>query len=270
MPNRRSWIDSHCHLADPRLFDQLAQVLERSRAAGIDTWVQGGICPEDWERQLRLQNRYGAGIVPAFGLHPWWVAQTDAASIEKALQTLEHRLPQAQALGELGLDYGPKHSAPEALNQQLQAFDDQLEIAKKAAKPLILHIVRAHAPALERLCRHAPFTASGIVHSFSGSYQVAKGYLDLGLALSIGGAVTRDGFQTLKKALLHLPFEQVCLETDSPDQMPKLGIAKPGELNEPANLVEIAAVVGAITGKPCEELLEQSSANARRIFGIKL
>src|SRR4051812_17646739 len=99
----RNWIDAHCHLADPRL--KLDPVLERSRTAGVTGWIQGGVGPKDWETQLELQKKLGPTFLTSFGLHPWWVIGATDADVDEALNILSQKLPQAQALGELGLDF---------------------------------------------------------------------------------------------------------------------------------------------------------------------
>jgi TatD DNase family protein len=257
------WIDGHCHLADPRLEDSLEQVLAASREAGVGAWVQGGVCPEDWDRQLALQAKLGKGhFLISFGLHPWWVSAASRPQVDAGLEALRRRLPEADGAGELGLDLGEKHAG--SLELQQFAFREQLEIAKAARKPLVLHIVRAHPQAIEILRQSAPYPAGGLVHSFSSSTENARTYIQLGFLLSISGAVTKPGFQTLKKALDWLPSERLVLETDSPDQ-PPAGVTG---LNTPARLFDVATAIGKIRGEPPEELLTASAANLRKLFGV--
>jgi TatD DNase family protein len=267
------WIDGHCHLADPRLAGKLDDVLAASREAGVDAWVQGGVSPEDWDRQLALKRKLAASagssakhgkgpLLTSFGLHPWWVAQAAPEDVEAGLQTLARRLPEADALGELGLDLTEKHAASLAL--QSRAFREQLGLAKSAGKPLVLHIVRAHTQAIEILTEFQPFPAGGLVHSFSASRETAKVYVGMGFLLSISGVITRPGFQTLKRALTGLPSESLVLETDSPDQ-PLEGSSG---LNTPARLLDVARAVAALRNQAPEELLEASTGNLKRLFGV--
>jgi TatD DNase family protein len=257
------WIDGHCHLADPRLAGSLDQVLAASRDAGVDAWVQGGVSPEDWDRQLELKRKLGKErLLTSFGLHPWWVSGSSKAEVESGLEALARRLPEADALGELGLDLGEKHAA--SLELQTFAFREQLKLAREAGKPLVLHIVRAHTQAIEILREFSPYPAGGLVHSFSSSRETAKVYVGLGLLLSISGVITKPGFQTLKKTLDWLPIENLVLETDSPDQ-PPAGVTG---LNEPARLVEVARAAGEIRGEGAEALLAASAGNLRKLFGV--
>lgn len=262
------WIDGHCHLADPRLAARLGQVLAASREAGIDAWVQGGVSPEDWDRQLELKRELADGklgpghLLTSFGLHPWWVSGSSATEVEAGLATLAKRLAKADAAGELGLDLTEKHAA--SLELQSHAFREQLKLAKAAAKPLVLHIVRAHTQAVEILREFSPFPAGGLVHSFSSSRETAKVYLGLGFLLSISGVITKPGFQTLKKTLSWLPAASLVLETDSPDQ-PPAGVSG---LNEPARLLDVARAAGALRGEEPEALLAASAGNLKRLFGV--
>jgi TatD DNase family protein len=275
LPNlNNDWIDAHCHLADPKYTEtDLETIIQRSQKARVGRWIQGGICPEDWDRQLILQKKYGRSIITCFGLHPWWVAERQGSQqargeIEEALKTLETRISEACALGELGLDFHPRFQNPNSQEIQRFAFERQLEIAKNNQKPLVLHIVRAHAEALEILKKWSPYPSSGIIHSFSGSLEIAKEYLELGFSISIGGSITKQGFQKLKKAINYLPQDKIVIETDSPDQTPELADVRSDQLNEPANLVGIAMSVAQWCQSDYKEILNTSTDNLKRIFGI--
>lgn len=249
------WIDGHCHLTDPGLDPKRDQQLETARALGITAWVQGGIEPEDWDRQVALKAKLGASLILTFGLHPWWVARHTPDEVAAALVTLKNRLGEAAGLGELGLDTAPRHCLPGTLPLQIEAFERQLELAKAADKPLVLHIVRAHGEALAILKRLGPFPAGGLVHRFSGSAEMAREYAQLGLYLSIGGDVLSEGFQNLKKAVGSVPSDRLILETDAPDKEPKA-------------LVAIAEAVARIREEAPEALLDRSTEHIKRLFRL--
>lgn len=260
------WADAHCHLADSRLEADLESVLQRSRGAGVGVWVQGGICPEDWQKQRKLRRRLGAGVVTAFGLHPWWVCGASAAELACAGSELEDSLGEAGALGELGLDFSPRFSAYNA--RQTEIFERQLVLGKAASIPLVLHIVRAHPEALALLRRHGPFPQGGIVHAFTGSADTGRAYLDLGFALSVGGAVTREGFAKLKKGLPQWPGDRLLVETDCPDQVARLPGLAPDAWSEPAHLPAIAEAIGRLRGEDARSVLDRSRDNLRRLLGM--
>src|SRR3954471_10138132 len=139
------WIDGHCHLSDPRLEDRLERVIADSRKAGVEAWVQGGVSPEDWDRQLNLRDRLGSGqVLISFGLHPWWVTRASGEELKDGMAALRSRLAGADAAGEMGLDFSEKNRGSEKADIQADAFRGQLQLAQQAKKPLILHVVKAH------------------------------------------------------------------------------------------------------------------------------
>ena len=255
------WVDAHTHLADPRYLDaELRGVLLRSRQQNVGVWIQGGVHPQDWERQLQLSQTLDPGIIPCFGIHPEWVAQHSLEEVQEAFTLLRVRLPQAAALGELGLDFRESHVPQEKL--QLWALEQQLQLAQEVKKPLVIHCVRAHGKMLELLKKYAPLPCGGLIHSFSGSLEVAHEYIKLGLLISVSGAVLKDRSEKLKRVIKALPVEHLVVETDSPDQAIDSG------LNEPANLIRIAQAVSHLKGIEFEPLLTQSAERLKRVFGI--
>ncbi len=250
---KKEWIDGHCHLADPRLHGELDRLLAESRQAGVCGWVQGGVDPADWERQLELRARWGVGIAPVFGLHPWWVARATPAQLADGLALLDKALPQAAAAGEMGLDAYPTHGGN--LPQQIEAFRSQLTLAARAGKPLVLHIVQAHERALEILTENGPYPHGGLVHAFNSTLETARNYLALGLSLSVGSGVLKPGYKALKAALPHLPSDQLVVETDSPDGAPG-----------PHALVAVAEAVAALQNRRPEEVLESSTRRLKALF----
>jgi len=244
------WIDAHSHLADQRWADQLDEVVAQARAAGVSGWVQGGVSPSEWERQLRLRDRLGGGIFLAFGLHPWWVASASDAAVDAALKELERRLPEAALLGETGLDFAPRGGDAAAHERRRRAFNAQLSLAKQASKPLALHVVRADAAVTRILAAFGP-SHRGLVHGFAGDAQAAQRYLTLGFDLSVGPGVAKPGFHRLKEALPALPEDRLLLETD--DAAPHL-------------LVEVAEAVAALRGGDAQSHLNRSTRRVKSLL----
>jgi TatD DNase family protein len=261
-----SYVDAHCHLADPRIGNDVSRLIEEAGLKGITCFVQGGVSPEDWDRQLRLKEKFPGKIITSFGVHPWWVADHSTTEVEQALAILESRVSQADALGELGLDRSQKVPA-DSFEQQMTAFEFQLELANRLHKPIVLHVVRAHEEALSRLEKDSLSGQglSGLVHSFSASREIAKRYLDLGLTLSISGVVTRDGYETLKRAVSYIPQDRLVIETDAPDQSPR-DWDRP--FNEPVALFQVAQAIADLRGVESQTILEVSAENIRRMFSL--
>ena len=258
------YIDAHCHLADPRLKSELPRWMSEAKARGIGVFVQGGVDPGDWERQRSLKTQYPGQIITAYGLHPWWVATHSEAEFELAFTALGLQIGEADALGEFGLDHAPKWEQS-TYPAQLRALRAQLGLLKRAAKPVVLHVVRAHEPVLESIQESGLRELTGLVHSFSASKEIAKKYLDLGLTLSISGVITRKGFETLRRAVSYIPIDRLVLETDSPDQKPD---GWDREWNEPLALFQVAEAVAEIRGTKAEDILQQSAANLKKVFRI--
>ncbi len=259
-----SYSDSHSHLSDPRLETEVESMLARAKARGITQFLQGGVGPEDWERQKNLKSRHPE-IRLCFGLHPYWVADHTDVECEQGLDLLAREIPKAEALGELGLDLRPQ-IVKDSISRQIQIFEDQLQLAEMAKKPIVLHLVRAFSEAKQIFDLHGVPSRGGMVHSFNGSAHEAESYLARGLHLSIGGPVCRPDNQRLHQAVQILPFENLLVETDSPDQPPP---RLAGQHNEPLSLWDVAEMIAKIKKSSPEEILDISSRNLEKLLDGK-
>jgi TatD DNase family protein len=262
-----NYIDAHSHIADPRL-DSVDEAVRRSwlgaaRKMGIALHLQGGVGPEDWERQLTLGKLFPE-ILPVFGLHPYWVADHSDAECEEALDQLAKSLSPCLAIGEMGLDLRP-HIAGQSHDRQIGCFEAQLQLANAIGKPIVLHVVRAFDEVLRIFDMWGVPGRGGFVHSFNGSIKEANEYLRLGLLLSVGGPVARNDNQRLHQAVKEIPLEQLLLETDSPDQP---GDQYQNQLNPPESLFLVAKAVASIKGLPPEEILDITSRNLRKLLQL--
>jgi TatD DNase family protein len=250
-------IDTHCHL-DVAEFDPDRQsVLARARANGVAAIVVPGVLAPGWDHLWR----FCAGepdLYPALGLHPVYLdrhQEGDLAALEKFLA--EHR---PVAVGEIGLDY----FVVELDRQRQQAlFETQLEMARAADLPVILHVRKAHDAVLATLRRIR--VSGGIAHAYNGSLQQAQQYIDLGFKLGFGGMLTYERSRRLRLLARELPAEAIVLETDAPD----LTVAQHrGMRNSPEYLPYCLAALAESRGESREELARQTSANARAVLGL--
>lgn len=218
-------------------------MLERARSAGVRAFVSVGTSPAGWARQRQIGQ---PDVHLAYGLHPWWVDE----DWEAAVASLDPS--GAVALGEIGLD----RLRPD-LDRQLQAYRAQLELARQLRLPVILHLVKAHDLVGDELTG-----LQGVVHSYSGSREQLRPYLERGLHISFSSGALRGG-KKVSGALRAVPGERLLLETDSPDQSPRRG-----ERNEPAFLPEVVAFAARLRGEDPQALACSTSENARRLFGL--
>ncbi|MEH6419043.1 TatD family hydrolase [Pseudomonas sp. CGJS7] len=250
-------IDSHCHLDAPEFDPDRAQVIERARAAGVAAQVVPAIDAAGWPKLREVCA--AQGLYPAYGLHPMFL---DAHRPEH-LHELRDWLARERvcAVGECGLDY-----FVEGLDRERQSFyfDGQLELAREFDLPVIVHARHAVDAVIAAIRRVGGLR--GVVHSYSGSQEQAEQLWKLGFLIGLGGPVTYERAQRLRRIVAAMPLEFLLLETDAPDQ-PDAQIR--GQRNEPARLATVCQTIAQLRGMPEDELAAATSDNARRLFGLQ-
>ena len=254
-------VDGHCHLADKRFEQTIDSLIQDAFALGISDFIQGGVGPEDWDRQMALKLKYGS-VHCCFGLHPYWVIDHSEQEIEDAYIILKEKVNHAVAIGELGLDFRPRIVGNSQIRQVI-FFKRQLELAQKINKPMVFHIVNAHKEALEVFNLYKTKNLNGMIHSFNGSRPQVEDFLKLDLHISVGGPVCRLDNRRLHQAVSVIPMNRLCLETDSPDQPP------PNlKTNTPASIIQVAEAIAKIKKITSKEVLDNSNRNLRKLFAI--
>lgn len=249
-------IDTHCHLDAGEFDSDRDAVFERARAAGVMVQVVPAVTAANFAEVATTCQRY-PGCLPAWGLHPMYIH----VHHEKHLAELRRQIAQWRpvAVGEIGLDlFVP------GLDFATQEFFyvEQLKIAKEFDLPVLLHCRRANDQILKQLRRFK--LKGGIAHAFNGSRHQAEAFIKLGFKLGFGGAFTYTRANNLRRLALELPLEAIVLETDSPDIAPAwIGKGR----NEPAELARIAATLAELRGIPLKTVIEQTTQNARELFG---
>lgn len=247
-------VDTHCHL-DCECFDaDRGAVLERARAAGVVAQLVPAVRAAEWPRIAALCAAQ-PDLWPAYGLHPVYVAEHADADLEALERWLgEHR---AVAVGEIGLDYyveGLDYGRQRAL------FEAQLDIARAAGLPVVIHARKCHDDVLKAL---RPRHLRGVIHAFNGSEQQARAFIDLGFVLGFGGAMTYARALKLRRLARTLPLESIVLETDAPDIAPE---GHRNERNEPAHLRLVAEAMAALRVMPVATLARATTDTAYRLF----
>lgn len=250
-------IDSHCHLDADEFDGDRAAVIARAQAAGVTVQVLPAVDAAGWPK-LRDICRNNPGLFPAYGLHPMFLAQHQPGHLDDLRVWLETEAP--VAIGECGLDYfvdGLDHAA------QQHYFDGQLALAREFDLPVIIHARRAVDAVIAAIRRVGGLR--GVVHSFSGSEEQARQLWKLDFLIGLGGPVTYERAQRLRRLIREMPLDYLLLETDAPDQ-PDADIR--GQRNEPARLTHICHVMAQLRGIEAAEIAASTTQNAQRLFKL--
>ena len=250
-------VDSHCHLDAPAFDGDRDAVLARAGAAGVAAMVVPAVTAAGWPG-LRQACAANPALHPAYGLHPMFLAEHRSPHLDALRAWVEREAP--CAIGECGLDFFVEGLDPDT---QRQYFHAQLQLAREAGLPVIVHARRATEEVIHTLRRVGGLR--GVVHSFSGSPEQARQLWDLGFLIGLGGPLTYPRANRLRALVATMPLEFLLLETDAPDQ-PDAAIR--GQRNEPARLPAVAAAVAGLRGQTVEEIAARTSENARRLFKL--
>jgi TatD DNase family protein len=253
-------IDSHCHL-EPADFPGQGEreaVIQRAHEAGVFKMIciGSGKSLDEVRNAVHLAETHDE-IWAAVGIHPHDAARIPEGALDE-IERLATTHPRVVAVGETGLDYHYNLSPPAEQQAALRTF---IGIARRAKKPLSLHVRDAHDDAL-RICAEEN-THSGAVHCFTGTLEEAKRWVALGFHISFSGAVTFKSATQIREAAAWVPSDRVLLETDCPYLAP---VPLRGKRNEPAFLVHTARLVAEVRGISLESLAQAASANTCALF----
>lgn len=248
-------IDTHVHLDFEYLRRDLPTILARARAAGVVGFVLPAYARSGWKLVAETAAAH-TDVHPALGLHPWKAGEgIDTDDLRDRLRAIG-----AVAVGEIGLDTVVE--AP-GLDVQLPVFRTQLRLARELDLPAILHCRGAFDAFCETVATEGP--VRGVVHAFSRGPELARRFLDLGLHLGLGGAVTRPRAKRVRRSAETVPLDRIVLETDAPG----LGLdGVPDGENEPANVRRVADALAELRGVPVTEIAETTTRNAHDLFRL--
>ncbi|MGD8605917.1 MAG: TatD family hydrolase [Myxococcales bacterium] len=255
--------DTHCHLDDPRLFDELDAVLDRAKRAGVRRITAIG-CANDVpsvQSAVQIARQHSTWISATVGVHPHDAKHLDD-SLCKAIEDAAAD-PLVVAIGETGLDFHYDHS-PRAV--QAEAFRTQIAIARTLGKPLVIHTREAPEDTLRILREEQAREVGGIIHCFSEDAAFAAAALDLGFVSSFSGIVTFPKAAAVQEAARKQPADALLVETDAPYLAPA---PKRGKRNEPAYVAHTAARIAKLRGEDPETLAQRAYENSLRVFGIR-
>ena len=250
--------DAHAHLDREEYGDEVPEIVQRAKAAGLKRILAVGMLGHDVDRVAELV-RQESFIHLAVGVHPH---DADKVGIDWENE-LKYWLdqPKTVGLGEIGLDFFRDWS-PRADQERL--FIRQLRLAKERDLPIIIHDREAHRQTVD-LIRSEGAGLRGMFHCFSGDVDLARQVLDMGFYVSIPGPVTFPKADETRAVAAYVPLDRLLVETDCPYLTP---VPHRGKRNEPAYVVHTAKFIAQLRGDDYETFAQATTANLETLFNL--
>jgi len=252
--------DTHAHLNSESFDGDRQEVIQRALATGVTRIVNVGFNRETIPSSMELAESYDF-IYTAVGWHPTDAKDMTPEDLEWIGRLCSHE--KVVAIGEIGLDY---HWDTSPKDVQARVFREQIRLARKLGKPIVIHNREAHQDILSILREEKAAEVGGIMHCFSGSWETARQCLDMNFYISFGGPITFKNAKQPKEVLAKVPLDRLLIETDAPYLTPH---PYRGKRNETSYVRLIAQAAAEIKGISFEELAEMTTANAIRLLGLK-
>ncbi len=253
--------DTHCHLDSDEFGPDRDAVMERMYTCGVRGAALIAYDHASCSRVIRFCEEH-PGFVAAVGIHPEHASEMKDDMLDVLRAYCGH--PCVHAIGEIGLDTHDALNPP--MEVQMHALLCQLELAEQTSLPVAFHVRNAHPLLLQTLKARRGRLTGGVIHCYSGSWEMAKEYLDLGYYLAFGGASTYPNAHKAQKVLREMPADRLLLETDSPYMPPE---GHRGERNEPGWIQDVCIRVAEIRGTDPETLAWETWNNALRMYRIE-
>lgn len=254
-------IDSHAHIQGKEYAGEAATVIERARAAGVEKIIAvGGAGDISSNGEAIALAESFSQVYATIGMHPH-DAKTVGAEAMKTLKGLAGNT-KVVAVGETGLDFYYDHSPRDI---QRSVFSQFIRMALETGLPIIVHERDAAREASELLRQDGAGKLRGVIHCFTGSYDAARAYLDLGFYLSFAGIITFKNADSLREVVRKIPLNRVLVETDSPYLTP---VPYRGKRNEPAYVRLVADTVANLRSMSLEDVARVTTENAQSLFNI--
>lgn len=252
-------IDTHAHLQDEELINDVDDILQRAREAGIESIVCVGYDYESSRQAVDISRKYNE-VYAVVGVHP-----QDAATFNDEVMAELYKMakePKVVAIGEIGLDF---YRDPCPRDLQKEAFIAQIKLAQELYMPVVIHDRDAHQEVMDIIKKEKAGKNEGIMHCYSGNLPLAIEMMQQGFYISFAGPLT---FKNSKKAVevaAKVTLDRLLVETDCPYLSPE---PLRGKRNEPANVIHTAKKLAELRKKTFEEIAYLTSRNARRVYRI--
>ena len=252
-------IDTHCHLNDEQLYQDLDNVISRALQTGVEKMIVIGWDKASSELAIKLAEQYPF-IYACVGFHPENLDGVDEKTLYEVLNLSSH--PKVVGIGEIGLDY---HWEKDPTKREIQKefFIKQIEYANKVGLPISVHNREAFQDTLNILKEHKPI--GGVMHCYAGSVENIQDIINLNMYIGLGGPVTFKNAKTPKEVATEVPLERLVLETDSPYLSPH---PLRGTVNEPSNIILVADEIANLKNMSKKHLLEVVYDNSCKLFNL--
>lgn len=249
------WIDVHTHINMLEISPD--EALAAAAAVQVKNMITIGTCPDDLPVVLGLAEKYFPKVACTLGVHPH-EAELYTPDAEKFIRANGGK-PHVVAIGETGLDYYYENAPKE---KQREVFRAQLALAEELKLPVEIH-TRDAEPDTAQIIKEFNGKVRGLLHCFTGTWEMAKAGLDCGYHVSISGVVTFKNAEPLREVVRKVPLDSLHVETDAPFLAP---VPHRGKKNQPAWVTETAKVVAGLKGISVEQLSEHTLRNAKALF----
>lgn len=250
-------IDTHAHLDS---LDDLPGSLARAKEFGVEKIIaiSSDLASSRDTVSIAAQHE---NVFAAVGIHPH-AARTADADVLKEIEAITGS-EKVVAVGETGLDYHYMNSEKE---EQIKSLTAHIGIAFRAALPIVIHVRDADQDLMDILRKEKVSERTGVIHCFTGNYETAGKYVDLGFYISFSGIATFKKSEEIRDAAKRIPADRLLIETDSPYLAP---VPMRGKPNEPAYVKHVAEAIAGARGVTLEEISEMTTENAERLFKFR-
>ncbi len=245
--------DTHCHLFH-EYYENIDEMIELAKENQVNRMIVAGCDGKSNEEVVVLTKK--EGIYGALGIHPEDVENYQESDLKFIEQNLSHQ--KIIAIGEIGLDY---YYNKENKEEQIRLFETQLALAERYHLPVVVHSREA---TLDTITSLKKYKVCGVIHSFSGSLETAKMYIQMGFLLGVNGVITFKNCH-LKDVIKEIDVNNIILETDSPYLTP---VPFRGKKNDPSKIISIANFICDLKNISLQELSKITNENIKRIFDI--
>ena len=246
-------IDTHCHLYDKKLYNQLDKIVENAKNNNIQKMICIGDRLSTSDQSIEIAEKYN-NIYASVGIHPHEAKDAPKQYLNKLKNKASHQ--KVVAIGEIGLDYHYNFSDSTI---QKKIFSEQLKLANELNFPTIVHCRNSDDDLYT--CIKNSKSHKGVIHCFASNLDFAKKIIDLGYLISFTGMITF--VKELEPVIKEVELSSIMIETDSPYLAP---IPFRGKINQPSYVIEVAKKIALIKKIDLDEVIQQTTNNAYSLF----